>query len=355
MEPPEQIRDILSYYDLGDLITFEKNERGFVNQSFAIDVRKSGAGCRYFLRQYKRGIKEPELRFEHSLINHLVSKRYPPVARVHRTRSGETYVEKVEETGREPIYFAIFDYLSGEDRYTWDDPKCTEVEIIRSAEILAQFHSAVRDLVPDGQRAEPGIISLLPTIPKTARKCLELSKHTQFDATVQKNLSLIDEETAAVQAVLNERASQSMPRLVIHCDYHPGNLKFEGEDIVGLFDFDWSKIDFRSFDVGLAIFYFFVSWGRFTNGQLHLNLLRIFLEAYQKECARIQSVSPLDEVELRTLNSMIRAGNLYVLNWTLLDYYGKTVNPEEYLQYLQHSLETIKWFTARENTLLITD
>jgi homoserine kinase type II len=355
MEPLEQIQDILSYYDLGDLVAFEKNERGYVNQSFAIDVLKSGVNIRYFLRQYKRGIKETELRFEHSLINHLVAKKYPRVARVHRTRSGETYVEKVGKTGGGPVYFAIFDYLPGDDRYTWVDPKCTEVEIIRSAEILAQFHSAVCDLAPDGQRAEPGITTLLPTIPEIAQKCLGQSKHTLFDETLKKNLSMVENEIVGIQLALNQPSSQKMPRLVIHCDYHPGNLKFEGEDVVGLFDFDWSKIDFRAFDVGLAIFYFLVSWGRLTDGHLLLSSLSSFLGAYQKECARIQSVPPLDEIELLTLPSMIRAGNLYALNWTLLDYYGKNVDPEEYLKYLQHSLETIKWFAARENTLLVTD
>ena len=61
--------------------------------------------------------------------------------------------------------------------------------------------------------------------------------------------------------------------MVIHCDFHPGNLKFQNNAITGLFDFDWSKVDVRCFDVALAIIYFclYLSGFRFPlNGFLFL-------------------------------------------------------------------------------------
>ena len=349
MDISEQIKDVLSQYDLGELIAYEKNERGFVNKSFAIDVIQSGIIQRYFLRQYKRGIKPEELIFEHSMISHLVAKKYPPVAQVYRTRDGKTYVEKPGgEAGDEPVYFAIFDYLSGDDRYTWVDPKCNEVEIIRSAEILAQFHSAVSDYIPTGRRAEPEILALLPTIPQIAGKCHLLSKHTLFDTYLVDNLPLIEEEVAQTISSLGH-ISQEIPRVIIHCDYHPGNLKFDGEEVVGLFDFDWSKVDYRCFDFGLAAFYIFTDWEESSDGRLRLEPFGVFLEAYQDECAKHHCIPPLTGEELRLLPAMIRAGNLYILNWTILDYYGKEVDPEEYHQYLKHGIETIKWLKIGEN------
>jgi homoserine kinase type II len=334
---------------LGELIAYEKNERGYVNKSFAIDVMKSGVIHRYFLRQYKRGIKLEELIFEHTMIDHLVAKKFPPVARVQRTRTGKSYVEKpAGESGEGPVFYAIFDYLAGEDRYTWVDPKCTEAEVRRSAEILAQFHSAMSDFVHAGQRAEPEILTLLPTIPQVAAKCHAQSKHTLFDAYLAENLSLIESEVAQTGSLLGSISSE-MPRVIIHCDYHPGNLKFLGEEVVGVFDFDWSKIDYRCFDFGLAAFYIFTSWEASSDGNLHLKPLGFFLEAYQKECTKLGCISPLTEEELRLLPAMIRAGNLYVLNWTILDYYGKECKPVEYHQFLKHGIETIKWFEKGEN------
>jgi hypothetical protein len=46
---------------------------------------------------------------------------------------------------------------------------------------------------------------------------------------------------------------------------------------------------------------------------------------------------------------MINAGNLYVLSWTILDYYQKDVDPDEYLKYLNHHINFTNWFEAEEN------
>jgi homoserine kinase type II len=43
----------------------------------------------------------------------------------------------------------------------------------------------------------------------------------------------------------------AMPRLAVHGDYHPGNLKFQGGKVIAVLDFGWSKIEARCFDVGL--------------------------------------------------------------------------------------------------------
>jgi hypothetical protein len=47
---------------------------------------------------------------------------------------------------------------------------------------------------------------------------------------------------------------------------------------------------------------------------------------------------------------MIRAGNLYILNWTILDYLHKEVDIDEYLVYLNHGIQTIRWLSQPANT-----
>jgi homoserine kinase type II len=134
------------------------------------------------------------------------------------------------------------------------------------------------------------------------------------------------------------------PSIVIHCDYHPGNLKFSGETIVGLFDFDWSKIDLRSFDIALAGWYFFTSWRGEQDGVLRLDEFRDFLGNYQNTFRDQAPLKPMNDVELAQLPWLMSAANLYVLNWTVEDYSSKDVDPDEYLMYLQHSLNFIHWF-----------
>ena len=42
-----------------------------------------------------------------------------------------------------------------------------------------------------------------------------------------------------------------LPVIPNHYDYHPGNLQWAAEEVVGIFDFDWAKMDLRLFDVGM--------------------------------------------------------------------------------------------------------
>jgi hypothetical protein len=46
---------------------------------------------------------------------------------------------------------------------------------------------------------------------------------------------------------------------------------------------------------------------------------------------------------------MIQAANLYILNWTILDYCRKEVDPDEYLVYLRHGVHFIRWFNDPQN------
>jgi homoserine kinase type II len=59
----------------------------------------------------------------------------------------------------------------------------------------------------------------------------------------------------------------------------------------------------------------------------------------------------LSAVEIRCLPHLINAGNIYVLYWTLRDYFGKPVDPEEYLIYLRHGVAFAQWFDRPANWL----
>ncbi len=344
-----EINDILTQYDLGELVDYEKNERGFVNTAFAIYTLASGERRRYFLRKYKRGIGEDELQFEHSLIEHLVEAG-APVARIHSTRDGKTYLHRFE-AGDDcvGVFYTIFDYLPGEDRYTWVDPILSQAEISASAVVLAGFHIACRSFIPLGRRLEPRILDLLPVVNETWSSCPARSKGTVFDARILEHQELVRGNIAATLSVLREATVSSLPHTVIHCDYHPGNLKFTGERVTGLFDFDWSKIDLRAFDLGLALWYFCTSWQGAQDGSFRLDWANTFLRSYQEFLAAHPGASTFTPAEAHYLPTLVNVGNLYVLNWTILDYFNKDVDPVEYLVFLDHSLNFTLWYERPAN------
>jgi len=346
---------ILEQYDLGDLVEFERDARGTVNTSYTIVMEKTGQRKKYFLRRYKSWIKIEELQFEHSLINHLIANRFNLVAGVIPTRADTTYLHRFEEGG-DPngVYYAIFDFLTGEDSYTWIAPRCSPTEIASSAEVLAGFHLRTAGFTPHGSRLEPRITELLPVIEANILDCARVARGNVFEDYLHQNLDLIRVHLKLTCDALERLRTAGLTELVVHCDFHPGNLKYAAGRAVSLFDFDWSKIDYRCYDVALGLFYFFVCWEPELDGELRQNDARLFLEAYQSALAGKAGLGPLSELELNALPAMLRAANLYVLNWTVLDYIRKPVDPLEYLVCLKHGVNTLRWLDEESNQASLT-
>jgi len=204
-------------------------------------------------------------------------------------------------------------------------------------------------LRPEGRRAEAKIVDLLESIGALWAEATPRSKRTAFDAFLASHHDLVRRSIAETHRDLREPSARRLPEVFIHSDYHPGNLKFEGDEITGLVDFDWSKLDLRAFDVALAIWYFCVSWEGAANGRLRLTDMRGFLCAYQQHMRSERGLPPLTSMELRYLPQLINAGNAYVIYWTLRDYFNKEVDPNEYLLYLKHSIYFARWFDRPAN------
>jgi len=149
---------------------------------------------------------------------------------------------------------------------------------------------------------------------------------------------------------LKDDANYSAPILI-----KQGNqsvvVVWTGQHVVGLFDFDWSKIDLRCFDVGLAIWYL-THWNNELDGIIRLAESLLFLKTYQSTLANLPHLEPLDAFELQHLPVMINLANFFVLNWTVSDYYAIDADPGEYLVYLQHSVRFNRWFMARGNQFI---
>jgi len=344
---------IAKNYGIGNLRRMQKLERGYVNISYEVETVTGGQKRRYFFRRYKDGIREEEVRFEHSIIDHLVKKDFGLVAPLVRTRDEKTYIKQFRnidgKENREGVFFSLFEFLPGEDRYTWDHPDCSDKELRKAAGVLAQYHAAVIDLVPEGRRYEPRIIDLLTVVAESVSDFGKRAGSTEFDSYFLENLHSILKVIDLTRTGIDEKAYEEMIHLAVHGDFHPGNLKFKDGEITGLFDFDWTKMDARCFDVALAITYFCTTWKGERDGDLQLNKATTFLEGYQETLAPSLGLPPLNQSEWIYLPAMIKASNIYVLNWDLEEFYTKEVSPDEYLRYLRHNVRFMKWLEDETN------
>ena len=74
-----------------------------------------------------------------------------------------------------------------------------------------------------------------------------------------------------------------------------------------------------------------------------------FLHSYQDTLIAHPGAVVLTAEEARYLPVMVNAGNLYVLHWTIMDYFAKDADPVEYLTFLDHSLNFTKWYQQPKN------
>jgi homoserine kinase type II len=350
----DQLAEVLAEdYDLGDVVRVEQVFGGYVNLSFVVVTRTDDGLQRYFVRKYNRHIEEREIRFEHALVAYLDGKGFHLAARVFPNRIGGTFAMRDEllDGGFVTRCFAVYELLGGEDKYTWVKNRCTPKELESAARLLARFHYSAHDFDPEGYaRKQPPIMEFLDALQDTFNYCAAQAKGTKYDECLITRLPGVVEVLQRGTSIASRL--EGKPYVPVHCDYHPGNLKWVDEEAIGVFDFDWSKLDYRLFDVALALVYFGASWEGRDDGELRLDVVRTFLDAYQREAARFDVPGAMREDELALLPRMIANANLYVLNWDITAYYeAKHPDDDEYLFYLAHNLSFMDFIEANQDAL----
>jgi len=344
---------VASDYDLGDVLRVEQIFGGTENLSFAVITDDGDGEHRYFVRKYKYGTVEREIRYEHALVRHIMANGFELPARVYDTTRGDTLVTREELRAGEHVkrHFAVYELLGGEDAYTWTKNRCTDVEYDDAARVLARFHRAAHDFEPgDLFREQPPIMDFLATLRETFDGYAAGTKGTKYDryflAKLPEILAAVDRGLALAPAL------EGLPRCPVFCDFHPGNLKWLDQHSVGLFDFDWAKLDYRVFDVAVGIVYFCSSWQGDDEYKLRLDKAGIFLRAYQDEASRSGAPGPLTDGELEALPRMLAIAALYVVNWDIVAYYiDRDPNDDEYLYFLEHNVAFVEFIEAHLDDL----
>jgi len=350
----ETIRRLMEEnYDLGKLVRVNEILGGYCNKSYAVRMSAGKRVHRYFLRLYNPNVIENEILFEHALLKHWRSNGFTLAAAIVPCRNGATIVHtpSPENHRGRKVLWALFEFLEGEDKYSWTYTDLTDKEFISAAGILAYLHHCGHGFKkpPGADRVQPRIMEFIPTLKKTFAAFMKQAGDRRCDRLFKDNFEPICE--ALDYAKSFDIRLLMMPKIPIHCDYHPGNLKFRDEKCVGIFDFDWSKIDYRLFDVALALVYFTSIWDE-QAAELRPDKFTLFLNSYNKACQKFSHINPLARQEQRYLVPMLSIANLYVLNWDLVDFYN-TPEPDddEYYMYMDHNIGLMHWIAYHKDEL----
>jgi homoserine kinase type II len=262
---------------------------------------------------------------------------------VVKCRDGGTWVREIDSENRIPYYWAIFEFLPGDDKYTWIENDLSGPELTSAAEVLAHLHDAAAGFQPASDN-----VANSPLITKFFQKLYDevhqntgpfRSRSIQELVNPHKRLFL-----SALEHILTvEEYLDALPEIAIHSDYHPGNLKFRHERVVGVFDFDWSQMGQRSFDLSLALIYFAGRWGEKDHAGLDPNRVELFLGAYAGTLASTAQLSTLSAIEVELLPSLLAAANLFILKWELAEYAANPLKRQELTNYIDHNVRLMTW------------
>lgn len=289
----EEIDTVLSLYPIGSIVKITPAVGGLTNDNFFVDTDQG----QFFLRRRNLAYPPDSIDFELSLIDHLVADGFP-TAPVIRTADGAF---RVELNGR---YWEMYRRLAGEHF------KVENLEQVRSAaRLLARFHKAAADYPVRPSHIKDRDVDL-----SKAQRVID-----QFETEGGRRLGPIGPlvmpriadffRSQAEVVITCVQPLTDLPKTLIHGDFQPSNVLFQGSEAVALLDFGDTSLFYRAYDVAKAILRFSTLKPNYRSQmdmapRMDLARARAFLEAYQSEL-------PLSETELKAMPALLRGTYLY--------------------------------------------
>jgi homoserine kinase type II len=276
---------VLARYDVGELRQYERIRRGCVNDHWWVETNTG----QYFLRRRRGSLgKRRLIKAQHKLIKHLCDIGFPAATLIY-TCCNTTFTELENET------YELYHYISGD----LCDVK-RPMHWALAAHTLAWYHHAVAEFDhpvlhwPHERYGPTALVGIVERI-------LE-DWQGQTDEYLDLLIAGLAEHTGDLTARFAEY--EALPELIIHGDYHAGNLIFQGDTIVGVVDFDLAHRCFRAMEVAEALIFFTTERSKRLNnivysGFLDLKEMQRFIEIYN-------ATTRLTEGEIQALPHLIR-------------------------------------------------
>lgn len=289
---------------------------GLLNQSWRIESEQG----RYVLRVSRSERTRPQLAYEHAVLNALharISAVVPPLPGIDgkTMQLAHGYV------------ISLFPFIAG---ISGDDVPAA-IRSAAAAVTLARIHRVSIEHLHVPQR--PGSHSvdghprwIWPEIEPVLQRALAPSPE------VAPACAAIEREIASLDAWLDDLAADGrlQPRALVHGDFNPRNLIFDGDRLTAIIDWDDCRVEPVAWEVAQAAFAPDVD-------------PRVFWRTYR------DAGGPLAERDLDLLGGFARLGALSEVRWTL-DGHGH-VTPHA-PQQLRDVVQNVAWLRAREASVI---
>jgi Ser/Thr protein kinase RdoA (MazF antagonist) len=311
-----EVTDVLRAYHLGRLL-FLRPAAGTASPAV---IAVTDRGSFFVKRRNPRYCSPGQLSYDHSLLRHL-SRAGLPVYPALRTLSGSRWLE------RGGAVYEVFPLASGRPPAPGNP-----AQVEAAGRLLATLHALGPSLKLPGGKILPRLHD-----PQNILRGLHWAANQALSAPQRQDLERCIAVAEGIARNLPDDAYWALPQTVIHGDYHPLNLLYEGDQVTGLFDFDWSGPGPRMVDVADGILFFCgtrtapLQAGDIVALTQPFTLDRGLIAAFGRGYATQVRPQP---AELQALPELMRARWLFCR----VDAMQRKVAPEHKLQYLLDGL-----------------
>jgi homoserine kinase type II len=292
----EELGALLADYALGAAISFKGVAEGIENSNFLLETE---AG-RYFLTVYEKRVRREDLPFFLELTRWLAEHGFPCATPIP-DREGRL----LKEVRGKPC--ALVSYLSGLSVRRPSAAHCRE-----AGESLALLHDAQQGF---SMRRENDL-------GQAAWAPMFAGLHAAAEG-LKPGLA------AVIQADLDRLAAgwpKGLPEGVIHADYFPDNVFFQGGKFVAAFDFYFACNDALAYDIAVAL----NAWCFEADGSFNVTSARQLVAGYETR-------RPLSDAERQALPILAHGAAMRFFLTRLADWgatpAGALVKPKDPLEY----------------------
>jgi homoserine kinase type II len=292
----EELTTLLAGFDLGAPLAFKGIAEGVENSNFLLETE---AG-RYILTVYEKRVREDELPFFLDLMRWLADHDYPSAAPVP-DREGRM-LQRVR--GKPAV---IVEFLTGLSVRRPTAAHCRE-----AGEGLARLHLAAQGFT--GKRANDlGQAAWAPLFARLGEEAEALKPGL----------------AAVIQGDLDHLAAnwpKGLPEGIIHADFFPDNVFFQGPKFAAAFDFYFACVDALAYDIAVAL----NAWCFEPDGSFNITSARAMLTGYERH-------RPLSDAERAALPILAHGAAMRFFLTRLNDWgatpAGALVRPKDPLEY----------------------
>jgi len=259
----EELTELLSDFDLGAPLVLKGIAEGVENSNFLLETE---AG-RYFLTVYEKRVREEDLPFFLGLMHWLVEHGYPSATPI-ADRAGET----LKRVRGKPC--AVISFLSGLSVRRPSAAHCRE-----AGAGLARLHLAARGF-PLSRANDLGQDAWAPMFAGLRGDAEGLKPG--LAAQVEADLARIAQAWPS-----------GLPSGVIHADYFPDNVFFQGGVFAGAIDFYFACVDALAYDIAVAL----NAWCFEPDGSFNITSARALVAGYEAH----RPLSPAERAALPIL------------------------------------------------------